>query len=96
MAPIEFSLLCLYYQIDFKRQSSKAITREYLKERDGRVPSKKTLQSFLRTPHKIKDVQLQLESIHCAMQDDLQGLITDQLRNQGALNFINLNCSELK
>ena len=28
-----------------------------------------------------KDVQLQLESIHCSIQDQLQGVVTDSLRH---------------
>ena len=57
------------------------VATEFLKERDGKPPSKREIQTFLRSPHTIKDVQLQFEAIHCAMQDDLQGLITDQIRN---------------
>lgn len=61
----------------------RAVTTEFVRERDGtgRPPSKKIIQSMLRNPSLINDVQLQLESIHCAMQDDLQGLIKDNIRN---------------
>ena len=59
----------------------RTVATEFVRERDGRVPSKKLIQSMMRSPHLIKDVQLQLELIHCAMQDDLQGLIKDNIRN---------------
>jgi len=39
-------------------------------------------ESLLRSPHLIKDVQLQLESLECSIQDQLQGVVTDSLRHQ--------------
>ena len=39
------------------------------------------MSNLTRSPYLIKNVQLQLEAVHCALQDELQGLITDQIRS---------------
>ena len=47
--------------------------QEWLREQpDGARAGKKMLTQYARTPHLIRDVQLQLEAVHCAMQDELQ------------------------
>ena len=58
----------------------RACLQEWLKEKGEKV-SKKMMSSFTRSPHLIRNVQLQLEAVHCALADELQGLITDQIRS---------------
>lgn len=58
----------------------RAVLHEWIKEKHGKV-TKKMMSSLTRSPHLIKNVQLQLEAVHCALQDELQGLVTDQLRS---------------
>lgn len=65
----------------FPWMAFRTVLMKHLEERDGQPPSKKALQSILRSPHLLRDVQLQLESIHCSVQDQLQGVVTDCLRH---------------
>jgi len=58
----------------------RAVLHEWIREKHGKV-TKKMMSSMTRSPHLIKNVQLQLEAVHCALQDELQGLVTDQLRS---------------
>lgn len=73
----------------------KAIVTRYIIERDGSV-TKKQIQQFIKMPHLISDVQLQLESIQCSIQDQLQGLVTDSLRHVVGKDYEQILEKELK
>merc|ERR1712037_1037199 len=82
----------------FPWMTFKAIMTRFLIERTGNRASvtKKQIQQVIKNPHLIKDVQLQLEAIHCSTQDQLQGLITDSLRHIVGKDYEQILEKELK
>ncbi len=82
----------------FPWMTFRAILTRFLIERAGNRTSvtKKQIQQVIKNPHLIKDVQLQLEAIHCSTQDQLQGLITDSLRHIVGKDYEQILEKELK
>jgi hypothetical protein len=82
----------------FPWMTFRAVMTRFLIERAASRASvtKKQIQQVIKNPHLIKDVQLQLEAIHCSAQDQLQGLITDSLRHIVGKDYEQILEKELK